>query len=81
MPNYKQLYVGGAWKKEGYLSASFDLEKAGLGTGKVNFIIVENDKKDKETHPDYVFKMKNPAYQPEASVKDRQVEPETESPF
>lgn len=64
--------MGGAWKKEDYLSGQFDLEKAGLGTGRVNFIIVPNPKKDKETHPDYIFKMKNPAYKAEESGRDRQ---------
>ena len=65
MPNYKQLFIGGVWQKDGYQSGQIELDKAGVGTGKMNFIIVPNDKKTKDTHPDFVIKMKNPAYQAE----------------
>ena len=65
MPNYKHLFIGGVWTKDKYQSGQIELDKAGVGSGKLNFIIVPNDKKTKETHPDFVIKMKNPAYKPE----------------
>jgi hypothetical protein len=65
MPEYKQLFIGGVWNKEGYQSVQLDLEKAGVGKGKLNFIIVKNEKKEKDTHPDFNLKMKNPKYKAE----------------
>jgi hypothetical protein len=49
--------AGACWKKQGnkgtYLSATIDLEKAGLGEGKFYFLIFHNDKGDNPKRPDY----------------------------
>lgn len=53
--------VGAAWVKEGnkskYLSATIDLEKVGLGEGKLYLMVFHNDKGDNPKRPDYKISM------------------------